>query len=66
MAPALVEEVTEHVSVDYKSGVGQYKEASFSGPKLFVKELELRGTKDHAPSRYPHYLPTWDNEKGTK
>jgi sulfonate dioxygenase len=62
MAPALVEEVTKHQSVGYKSGVGQYKEAAFGGPKVFQKELELRGTEKHAPAKYPNYLPTWANE----
>jgi sulfonate dioxygenase len=64
MAPALVEEVVEqHTVVGYKSsGVGQYKEAAFGGPKVFQKDLELRGTEKHAPARYPNYLPTWDNE----
>ncbi|KAH6869992.1 hypothetical protein BKA58DRAFT_338223 [Alternaria rosae] len=66
MAPALIEEVTEQTTVGYKSGVGQYKEAAFGGPKVFQKELELRGTEKHAPAKYPHYLPTWDNEKGRK
>jgi sulfonate dioxygenase len=67
MAPALIEEVvTEQTTVGYKSGVGQYKEAAFGGPKVFQKELELRGTDKHAPAKYPHYLPTWDNEKGGK
>jgi sulfonate dioxygenase len=63
MAPALVEEVVEQQTVGYKSGVGQYKEAAFGGPKVFRKELELRGTDQHAPARYPNYLPVWDNEK---
>ncbi|KAL6710865.1 hypothetical protein ACN47E_007922 [Coniothyrium glycines] len=66
MAPALVEAVTEQTTVGYKSGVGQYKEAAFGGPKVFKKDLELRGTDKHAPARYPNYLPVWDNEKGTK
>lgn len=66
MAPALVEAVTEQTTVGYKSGVGQYKEAAFGGPKVFRKDLELRGTDRHAPARYPNYLPVWDNEKGTK
>jgi hypothetical protein len=63
MAPALVEEVVQHEVVGYKSGVGQYKEAAFGGPKVFQKDLELRGTEKHAPARYPNYLPVWDNEK---
>jgi sulfonate dioxygenase len=63
MAPALVEQVVEqHTVVGYKSGVGQYKEAAFGGPKVFRKDLELRGTDKHAPTRYPNYLPVWDNE----
>jgi sulfonate dioxygenase len=66
MAPALVEEVTQHTTLDYKSGVGAYKEAAPGGPKVFKKELELRGTEKHAPAKYPNYLPTWDNEKGVK
>jgi hypothetical protein len=63
MAPALVEDVVQHEVVGYKSGVGQYKEAAFGGPKVFQKDLELRGTEKHAPARYPNYLPVWDNEK---
>jgi sulfonate dioxygenase len=63
MAPALVEEVVQQQTVGYKSGVGQYKEAAFGGPKVFQRELELRGTDKHAPAKYPHYLPVWDNEK---
>jgi len=63
MAPALVEKVVEQQTVDYKWGVGQYKEAGLGGPKVFSKELELRGTDKHAPTRYPNYLPVWDNEK---
>ncbi|KAH3905516.1 hypothetical protein HBI56_200130 [Parastagonospora nodorum] len=63
MAPALVEQVVEQQTVGYKSGVGQYKEAGFGGPKVFSKDLELRGTDIHAPTRYPNYLPVWDNEK---
>lgn len=66
MAPALVEPVTEHATVGYKSGVGQYKELGYGGPKSFSKDLELRGTDKHAAAKYPHYLPTWDNEKGQK
>jgi sulfonate dioxygenase len=63
MAPALVEQVVEQQTVvGYKSGVGQYKEAAFGGPKVFRKDLELRGTDKHAPARYPNYLPVWDNE----
>ncbi|KAH9875412.1 hypothetical protein J1614_004904 [Plenodomus biglobosus] len=66
MVPALVETVVEQNDTEYKSGFGQYKEAVFSGPAVFKKELELRGTDKHAPARYPNYLPTWDNEKGVK
>lgn len=62
MAPALVETVVQQQAVDYKSGVGQYKEPGNSGPKAFRRDLELRGTEKHAPARYPNYLPTWDNE----
>ncbi|CAO2650865.1 Nn.00g091620.m01.CDS01 [Neocucurbitaria sp. VM-36] len=67
MAPALVETASavEQPHANFKSGVGQYKEAAFGGPKVFKKELELRGTDKHAPARYPNYLPTWDNEKKT-
>lgn len=67
MAPALVETApaVQEPAVGYKSGVGQYKEASYGGPKNFKKELELRGTEKHAAAKYPHYLPTWDNEKET-
>lgn len=66
MAPAIVELVVDQTTVGSRSGVGQYKEAAFNGPKAFKKEHELRGTDQHAPASYPHYLPTWDNEKGTK
>lgn len=62
MAPALVEQITEQPAVGYKSGVGAYKEAAFGGPKAFRKDLELRGTDKHAPAKYPHYLPVWNNE----
>jgi len=62
MAPALVEEFTVQETVGYKFGVGQYKEAAFGGPKVFRKDLELLGTDKHAPAKYPHYPPTWDNE----
>lgn len=65
MAPALVDAApaVQQADVNYKSGVGQYKEAAFGGPKVFKRELELRGTEKHAPARYPNYLPVWDNEK---
>ncbi|RAQ99404.1 alpha-ketoglutarate-dependent taurine dioxygenase [Stemphylium lycopersici] len=66
MAPALVETVPEQPNLDWKSGVGPYKEFGFGGPKVYQKDLELRGTEKHAPSKYPHYLPVWDNEKGQK
>ncbi|KAF2130740.1 TauD-domain-containing protein [Dothidotthia symphoricarpi CBS 119687] len=63
MAPALVETATiTQTDYNFKSGVGQYKEAAFGGPKVFEKELELRGTDKHAPAKYPNYLPVW-NEK---
>lgn len=60
MAPAL------HTTTEYKSGVGPYKEFGFGVPKFYRKDLELNGSDKHAPSKYPHYLPTWDNEKGQK
>lgn len=63
MAPALVEEAE---ATDYKSGVGPYKEFGIGGPKAFSKELELKGTEKHAPTKYPNYLPVWDNEKDQK
>ncbi|KAH6618969.1 hypothetical protein C7974DRAFT_401224 [Boeremia exigua] len=64
MAPALVDTaVYEQSSTNFKSQAGQYKEAAFGGPKLYKKELELRGTGEHAPARYPNYLPVWDFEK---
>ncbi|KAF3052731.1 hypothetical protein E8E11_010246 [Didymella keratinophila] len=64
MAPALVDTVVhEQTSVNFKSQAGQYKEAAFGGPKLYKKELELRGTGEHAPAKYPNYLPVWDFEK---
>ena len=66
MAPALVETVSEQPTVDWKSGVGPYKEFGFGGPKVYQKDLELRGTEKHAPSKYPNYLPVWNNEKGQK
>ncbi|KAF3048134.1 hypothetical protein E8E12_010673 [Didymella heteroderae] len=64
MAPAPVDTIVhEQTAVNFKSQAGQYKEAAFGGPKLYKKELELRGTGEHAPARYPHYLPVWDFEK---
>ncbi|KAJ4983794.1 alpha-ketoglutarate-dependent sulfonate dioxygenase [Stagonosporopsis vannaccii] len=64
MAPALVDTVVhEQSSTNFKSQAGQYKEAAFGGPKLYKRELELRGTGEHAPARYPNYLPVWDFEK---
>lgn len=64
MAPALVDTVVhEQSSVNFKSQAGQYKEAAFGGPKLYKKEFELRGTGEHAPAKYPNYLPVWDFEK---
>ncbi|KAF9698663.1 hypothetical protein EKO04_003475 [Ascochyta lentis] len=64
MAPALVDTVVHEQSpVNFKSQAGQYKEAAFGGPKLYKKDLELRGTGEHAPARYPNYLPVWDFEK---
>ncbi|KAI8934986.1 hypothetical protein NX059_008652 [Plenodomus lindquistii] len=66
MAPALVEPIVEQNTIGYKTGVGEYKDIAFAGPKAFKKEGELRGTGKHAPASYPKYLPTWDNEKGIK
>ena len=64
MAPALVDTVVhEQSTANFKSQAGQYKEAAFGGPKLYKKELELRGTGEHAPAKYPNYLPVWDFEK---
>lgn len=60
MAPGL------HTTTEYKSGVGPYNEFGFGVPKFYHKDLELHGSEKHAPSKYPHYLPTWDNEKGQK
>lgn len=64
MAPALVDTVVHEQSpVNFKSQAGQYKEAAFGGPKLYRKDLELTGTGEHAPAKYPNYLPVWDFEK---
>jgi len=44
-------------------GIGNYKD---NAPIRFSAEAELKGTKEAPPASYPHYLPVWDNEKGTK
>lgn len=41
-------------------GVGAYKELA---PVSYSKETEINGTDKFKPASYPHYLPTWDNEK---
>lgn len=64
MAPALINPaVHEQSHENFQSQAGQYKEAAFGGPKLYKKDLELRGTGEHAPARYPNYLPVWDFKK---
>ena len=46
-----------------RGAVGAYKD--FQIHKL-NKEVELKGTDKFAPASFPHYLPTWENEKGVK
>lgn len=47
----------------YRGAVGAYKD--FQIHKL-NKESELNGTDKFAAASFPHYLPTWENEKGEK
>ncbi|KAL7275723.1 hypothetical protein RUND412_001306 [Rhizina undulata] len=42
--------------------IGPYKELDY-GPENFKKEAETTGVEGHAPASYPHYLPTWENDK---
>jgi hypothetical protein len=47
----------------YRGAVGAYKD--FQIHKL-NKETELHGTDKFSAASFPHYLPTWENEKGRK
>jgi sulfonate dioxygenase len=44
-----------------KGSVGQYKDIQ---TVRYDTNIELHGSEQFAPATYPHYLPTWDNEKG--
>lgn len=46
-----------------RGAVGAYKD--FQIHKL-NKDVELYGTDKFKPASYPHYLPSWENEKGVK
>ncbi|KAF2105342.1 hypothetical protein BDV96DRAFT_509519 [Lophiotrema nucula] len=63
MAPALVETPPQPSANFNKSGVGEYKEAAFGGPKAYRLDAELKGVGKEPPAKYPNYLPTWDSEK---
>jgi len=73
MAPALIEtsaladrtvdQTAEDTwQKDSKQGVN-YKEAFQQGAKTTKYDIELHGTAEHAPARYPNYLPYWDDTK---
>lgn len=46
-----------------RGAVGGYKD--FQIHKI-NREAELHGTDKFAAASFPHYLPTWENEKGVK
>lgn len=49
--------------VESRGAVGAYKD--FQIHKL-DKQTELHGTDKFKAASFPHYLPTWENEKGVK
>lgn len=72
MAPALIEvpvadrsldkSAEEAWSKDKRQGA-QYKEAFQQGAATTKYDVELYGTENHAPAKYPNYLPYWDDYK---
>ena len=72
MAPALIEvpvadrtvdkTAEEAWSKDKRQGA-QYKEAFQQGAATTKYDVELYGTENHAPAKYPNYLPYWDDVK---
>jgi len=52
---------TATVPNQLRGAVGAYKDIQTVS---FSKESELKGTDKFAAASFPHYLPTWDNEKG--
>jgi len=67
MAPSATETITlpvrtnESTSVKLTGdGLGEYKELA---PIGYEKEIEEKGRDGHKAAAYPHYLPTWGNER---
>ena len=48
---------------EYRGAVGAYKDFQIH---TYDKDAELKGVGQFAGASYPHYLPTWENEKGVK
>lgn len=48
---------------DTRGSVGAYKD--FQIHKI-NKDVELHGTDKFKAASFPHYLPTWENEKNVK
>lgn len=68
MAPALTvnlatDSTAEEVWKKDKNQGSGYKEAFQQGADTTKYDVELYGTKGHAPAKYPNYLPYWDNTK---
>ncbi|KAF2665283.1 TauD-domain-containing protein [Microthyrium microscopicum] len=55
--------VFTHALREPPTGPTQYSEAFVSGPKVYSKEAEEKGTETQPAAKYKHYLPTWDANK---
>ena len=51
------------LGTESRGAVGGYKDFQIH---TLDKQTELHGTDKSAPASFPHYLPTWENEKGVK
>ncbi|KAK4953349.1 hypothetical protein LTR10_009058 [Elasticomyces elasticus] len=70
MAPGLIDPIADR-TVDVQAETitakdklqSTYKEAFAQGAKTTNYEAELNGSGKHAPAKYPHYLPYWEDVK---
>jgi sulfonate dioxygenase len=67
MAPALISDElqtsAEHVWRKDKLQANDFKEAFQQGAATTDYDIELKGTEQFEPAKYPHYLPYWDDVK---
>jgi sulfonate dioxygenase len=65
MAPATVDTALPTFNPAFREplSVSNYKEPYITGPKVYKREAEEKGTDTQPAAKYANYLPTWNPEE---